>query len=98
MDVRGQAALVTGGGSGLGGATAQALAEAGAKVAVLDVNEGGAREVAGKIGGLAIKCDVTDIESASAAIKQAREKQGAPRVLVNCAGIGTPKRILGRDG
>ena len=98
MDVRGQAALVTGGGSGLGGATSQALAEAGAKVAILDVNEDGAREVAGKIGGFAIKCDVTDVESASAAIKQAREKQGAPRVLVNCAGIGTPKRILGRDG
>ena len=98
MDVRGQAALVTGGGSGLGGATALALAEAGAKVAVLDVSEAGAREIAGKIGGIAIKCDVTDPDGAAAAIKQAREKHGAPRVLVNCAGIGTAKRILGRDG
>src|SRR5216684_2183502 len=98
MDVRGQAALVTGGGSGLGGATALALAEAGAKVAVLDVNEAGAREIAGKIGGIAIKCDVTDPDGAAAAIKQAREKHGAPRVLVNCAGIGTANRILGRDG
>ena len=98
MDVRGQAALVTGGGSGLGGATAQALAERGAKVAVLDVNEAGAREIAGKIGGIAIKCDVTDVESATAAIEQAREKHGAARVLVNCAGIGIAKRILGRDG
>src|SRR6266849_5808385 len=98
MDVRGQAALVTGGGSGLGGATALALAEAGATVAVLDVNEAGAREIAGKIGGIAIKCNVTDPDGAAAAIKQAREKHGAPRVLVNCAGIGTAKRILGRDG
>src|SRR6266550_5344650 len=98
MDVRGQAALVTGGGSGLGGATALALAEAGAKVAVLDVNEAGAREIAGKIGGIAIKCDVTDPDGAAAAIKQARDKHGVPRVLVNCAGIGTAKRILGRDG
>src|SRR5436190_11810318 len=98
MDVRGQAALVTGGGSGLGGTTALALAEAGAKVAVLDVNEAGAREIASMMGGLAIRCDVTDTQSATAAIAQARDKHGAARVLVNCAGIGTAKRILGRDG
>src|SRR6266581_659533 len=98
MDVRGQAALVTGGGSGLGGATALALAEAGARVAVLDLNEAGAREIAGKIGGIGIKCDVTDPENAAAAIEQAREKHGAVRVLVNCAGVGVAKRILGRDG
>ncbi|HXN44423.1 MAG TPA: SDR family NAD(P)-dependent oxidoreductase, partial [Xanthobacteraceae bacterium] len=98
MDVRGQAALVTGGGSGLGGATASALAEAGAKVAVLDVNEAAAREIATKIGGIAIRCDVTDPSGAAAALGQAREKHGAARVLVNCAGIGAAKRILGRDG
>src|SRR5437762_9558335 len=98
MDIRGQAALVTGGGSGLGGATALALAEAGAKVAVLDVNEAGAREIAGKIGGVGIKCDVTDPQGAAAAIGQAREKHGAARVLINCAGVGVAKRILGRDG
>ncbi len=84
MDARGQAALVTGGGSGLGGATALALAGAGARVAVLDVNEASAREIAAKIGGIAIKCDVTDPESAAAALGQAREKHGAARVLVNC--------------
>src|SRR5262245_25362296 len=98
MDLKGQAAIVTGGGSGLGGTTALALADAGAKVAVLDVNEAGAREIADKIGGLAVQCDVTDVQSAAAAIAQARDKHGVARLLVNCAGIGTAKRILGRDG
>ena len=98
MDVSGQAALVTGGGSGLGGATAAELAKAGAKVAVLDVNESGARAVAGKLGGVGIKCDVTDPESAEAALAEARSKHGAARVLINCAGVGVAKRIIGRDG
>jgi len=98
MKIEGQAAIVTGGASGLGEATARELARLGAKVAVLDVNEAGAREIASKMGGLAIRCDVTDTQSATAAIAQARDKHGAARVLVNCAGIGTAKRILGRDG
>jgi NAD(P)-dependent dehydrogenase (short-subunit alcohol dehydrogenase family) len=98
MDVKGQAAIVTGGGSGLGAATADALAKAGAKVALLDVNLDGAKSVAAKIGGLAIKCDVTDSDGAAAAVKEARDKHGAARVLINCAGIGTPRRIVGRDG
>ncbi|MBX3521698.1 MAG: SDR family NAD(P)-dependent oxidoreductase [Xanthobacteraceae bacterium] len=98
MDVKGHAALVTGGGSGLGAATASALAAAGAKVALLDVNIDAARAHAAKIGGIAIKCDVSDSDSAVAALKEAREKHGVARVLINCAGIGTPKKILGRDG
>lgn len=98
MDVKGHAALVTGGGSGLGAATASALADAGAKVALLDVNIDAAKAHAAKIGGIAIKCDVSDSDSAVAAVKEAREKQGVARVLINCAGIGTPKKILGRDG
>lgn len=98
MDARGHAAIVTGGGSGLGAATAVALAGAGAKVAIFDVNLDGAKAVAGKIGGLAIKCDVTDADAAAAAVKEARDKHGAARILVNCAGIGTPRRIVGRDG
>lgn len=98
MDARGHAAIVTGGGSGLGAATAAALAGAGAKVAIFDVNLDGAKAVAGKIGGLAIKCDVTDADAAAAAVKEARDKHGAARILVNCAGIGTPRRIVGRDG
>lgn len=98
MDVKGHAALVTGGGSGLGAATATALAAAGAKVALLDVNLDAAKAHAAKIGGIAIKCDVSDSDSAVAAVKEAREKHGIARVLINCAGIGTPKKILGKDG
>lgn len=98
MDVKGHAALVTGGGSGLGAATAAALAAAGAKVALLDVNLEAAQAHAAKIGGIAIKCDVSDSDSAVAAVNEAREKHGIARVLINCAGIGTPKKILGRDG
>jgi NAD(P)-dependent dehydrogenase (short-subunit alcohol dehydrogenase family) len=98
MDCKGHAAIVTGGGSGLGAATAAALAAAGAKVAVLDVNLDGAKSVAAKIGGLAIRCDVTDSDGAAAAVKEARDKHGVARILINCAGIGTPRRIVGRDG
>ena len=98
MDVNGQAALVTGGGSGLGAATAEQLAKAGAKVALLDVNVEAAHEVAARIGGIAVRCDVADADGAAAAVAQARERHGAARVLVNCAGIGPAKRIVGRDG
>ena len=98
MDVNGQAAIVTGAGSGLGAATAAELARAGAKVALLDVNIDAAREVAGRIGGIAVRCDVGDADGAAAAIGEAREQHGAARILVNCAGIGPPKRIVGRDG
>ncbi len=98
MDIKGHAAIVTGGGSGLGAATAMALAREGAKVAVLDVNSDGAREVAGKIGGIAVKCDVADADGAAAAVAEARKAHGAARILINCAGVGTAKRIIGRDG
>jgi NAD(P)-dependent dehydrogenase (short-subunit alcohol dehydrogenase family) len=98
MNPHGHAALVTGGGSGLGAATAETLASAGAKVTILDVNIDAANAVAGKIGGLAIKCDVSDAEATQAAIKAAHERHGAARILVNCAGIGEAKRIVGREG
>jgi NAD(P)-dependent dehydrogenase (short-subunit alcohol dehydrogenase family) len=98
MNPSGHAALVTGGGSGLGAATAAALAKAGAKVALLDVNEAAMQEVAAKTGALAVKCDVTDADGAAMALARAKEKNGAARILVNCAGIGTAKRIVGRDG
>jgi NAD(P)-dependent dehydrogenase (short-subunit alcohol dehydrogenase family) len=98
MQVRGHAALVTGGGSGLGAGTARALASAGAKVAVLDVNLDGAEAVAREIGGIAIKCDVTSAEDGEKAVAQARAKHGAARVLVNCAGIAPASRIVGKEG
>jgi NAD(P)-dependent dehydrogenase (short-subunit alcohol dehydrogenase family) len=98
MDVKGQAEIVTGGGSGLGEASARALAAAGAKVAIFDVNEQAAAKVAAEIKGIAIKCDVADAASGVAAVKQAADAHGAARVLVNCAGIGPAKRIVGKDG
>jgi NAD(P)-dependent dehydrogenase (short-subunit alcohol dehydrogenase family) len=98
MEVAGQAALVTGGGSGLGAATARALAASGAKVAVLDINEAAAKDVAAAIGGIALRCDVAEAASAEAAMAVAGAAHGAARVLVNCAGIGTAQRIVGRDG
>jgi NAD(P)-dependent dehydrogenase (short-subunit alcohol dehydrogenase family) len=98
MDPKGHAAIVTGGGSGLGAATATELAARGAKVAVLDVNKDAAADVAKKIGGIAIACDVANSDAAVAAVKQARERHGVARILINCAGIGVAKRIIGRDG
>jgi NAD(P)-dependent dehydrogenase (short-subunit alcohol dehydrogenase family) len=98
MDVRGHGAIVTGGGSGLGAETARHLAAAGARVAVLDINEAAARAVAEEIGGLGIGCDVASAEAAEAAVARAAEAHGAARVLVNAAGIAPGKRIVGRDG
>ena len=88
MEIRGQAAIVTGGGSGLGAATAQALADAGARVTVLDANREAAEAVARRIDGLAATCDVTDAAAATAAMALAAQAYGPARLLVNCAGIG----------
>ena len=98
MRLSGVAAIVTGGGSGLGRATAEALAAKGARVAVFDLNPAAAEEAARAIGGVALVGDVADEASASAAIKRAEAAHGAARVLVNCAGIGVAKRVLGREG
>ena len=98
MQVKGHAAIVTGAGSGLGAATARALAAAGAKVALLDINEKAAGAVATEIGGLAVACNVADAASAEQAVATARAAHGAARILINCAGIGPAARIVGRDG
>src|SRR5579863_9830707 len=98
MKFSGIAAIVTGGGSGLGRATAEALAAKGARVAVLDLNPAAADEAAKATRGLAVCCDVADEASASAAIAKAEGAHGPARVLVNCAGIGVAKRVVGRDG
>lgn len=99
MDISGHAALVTGGGSGMGAETARALALAGAKVAVLDAQIEPARAVATEIDAVAVECDVTEATAVEAAVAQAREANGGPaRICVNCAGIATGKRIVGREG
>ena len=98
MEVAGHAALVTGGGSGMGAETARALARAGARVAVLDVNADGAARVAEETGGIALECDVADAASGEAAVAAAREAHGPARFLINCAGVGTPGRIVSRSG
>jgi NAD(P)-dependent dehydrogenase (short-subunit alcohol dehydrogenase family) len=98
MEIKGQAAIVTGGASGLGAATARALAAAGAKVAIVDVNQKAAAEVAIDINGIAIACDVADAASADAAVKKAAADHGPARILVNCAGVGPAKRIVGKEG
>lgn len=98
MQVEGTAAIVTGGGSGLGAATARALARAGAKVAVLDFNADTGKAVAEAIGGAYFECDVGDAAGAEAAIAAAAAAHGPARILVNCAGIGTAARVVGRDG
>jgi NAD(P)-dependent dehydrogenase (short-subunit alcohol dehydrogenase family) len=98
MKIEGQAALVTGGGSGLGEAVAKELARLGARVAVLDVNEAGARRVADEVGGLACRCDITDTPSVMAALDAAEAVHGPTRIVMNIAGIGTAKRVVGKDG
>jgi NAD(P)-dependent dehydrogenase (short-subunit alcohol dehydrogenase family) len=98
MQINGLAALVTGGGSGLGAATAAHLAALGCKVAVADINQAAAQTHARTIGGIGLACDVADAASAEAAFATARSAHGSLRILVNCAGVGTAGRIVGRDG
>ena len=98
MKIEGQVALVTGGASGLGAETARELARRGAKVTVLDRNGDGAKAVAAEIGGFGIACDITSTESIVAALDAARAAHGPARLVMNIAGIGTAKRLIGRDG
>lgn len=100
MKVQGNTFLITGGGSGLGAATAERLAAAGANVILADLNEEVSRQTEGKIGKTArfIKTDVTDTAQVEAAIKLAQETFGGLQGAVNCAGIGTAIRVVGREG
>jgi NAD(P)-dependent dehydrogenase (short-subunit alcohol dehydrogenase family) len=98
MKIEGQAALVTGGASGLGEATARELARRGAKVAVLDRNGELAAKVAGEIGGIACACDITDTASLTAALDKASAAHGPARLLMNIAGIGSARRVVAKDG
>lgn len=98
MNIQGQAAIVTGGASGLGEATARELARLGAKVAILDTNAELAAQVAAEIGGIACVCDITDTDSTAAALTQAEQAHGPARLLMSIAGIGTAKRVIQKDG
>lgn len=98
MQLKDVPAVITGGASGLGEAAARLLADHGAKVAIFDVQEEKARAIAKTLGGLAVTCDVTSPESAEAAFAEARAAHGPAGIAVNCAGIGVPAKILGKDG
>ncbi|WP_119152884.1 SDR family NAD(P)-dependent oxidoreductase [Caldimonas tepidiphila] len=98
MKLQGQAALVTGGASGLGAETARELARQGARVAVLDVNMEAGEALAREIGGIALACDITSSDSVQQALAAAREAHGPARILMNVAGIGGAKRLVAKDG
>jgi NAD(P)-dependent dehydrogenase (short-subunit alcohol dehydrogenase family) len=98
MDINGKAAIVTGGASGLGAETARALAAAGAKVAIFDMNEDAAKAVAAEIGGVAASVNVSDDATVEAAFNIAREAHGVARILVNCAGIGPAAKTVSSRG
>ena len=98
MRIEEQVAIVTGGGSGLGEAVARELARLGAKVAVLDVNVANAQRVAADIGGVGLAADITATASMNAALDAAEAALGSARIVMNIAGIGTAKRVVGKDG
>ena len=98
MNIEGQAAIVTGGASGLGGATVDMLAKAGAKVTIFDLNAELGEAKAAEVGGKFIKVNVTDESEVEAAIAEAEGLHGKARILVNCAGIGPPKKVIDREG
>ncbi len=91
------AAIVTGGASGLGAATAAMLAGAGCKVAILDMNREAGETLARSLGASFCLCDVTNDAAVSAAIDSARQRNGAERILVNCAGIAIGRKTVTRD-
>jgi NAD(P)-dependent dehydrogenase (short-subunit alcohol dehydrogenase family) len=97
MDLAGIAAIVTGGASGLGGATAKMLADGGAKVAIFDLNEEAGQAQATAIGGLFFKVNVTDDESVANGIAAAQAAHGVARILVNCAGVAPAIKTVGKE-
>lgn len=98
MDIRGNVAIITGGGSGLGAATARQLAQSGAKIAVLDINLNAAQLIANEIHGKAYSCNVSDAQNVEEILTQIQAQLGDIRICVNCAGIAPAKRIVGKEG
>jgi NAD(P)-dependent dehydrogenase (short-subunit alcohol dehydrogenase family) len=98
MKIAGLSAVVTGGASGLGGAVAQMLASEGAKVAIFDLNATQGEAKAREIGGRFVSVDVTDEAGVDAGLSEAEQHHGKARILVSCAGIGPPAKVIGKDG
>tara|TARA_B100000378_G_scaffold84133_1_gene66216 strand:- start:349 stop:1110 length:762 start_codon:yes stop_codon:yes gene_type:complete len=97
MDIRNMAAIVTGGASGLGKATAAMLAANGAKVAILDLNEEAANASAQEMGAIAFALNVADDAAVAAALDEAEKAHGVARILVNCAGIAPASKTVGKE-
>lgn len=98
MNTNGVIAVITGGSSGMGAQTARALANQGAKVVIFDLNEQAGKALAAELNGFYIKCDVTNNESVENAFNEIIQKLGAPRICINCAGVATPGKVVGREG
>ncbi|WP_242129090.1 SDR family NAD(P)-dependent oxidoreductase [Sphingobium sp. Sx8-8] len=98
MNIEGLAAIVAGGASGLGGATAERLAARGAKVTILDLNSDEGEAQAARLNGLFVRADVTSEEQVEAALDRAEAAHGTARILVNCAGIAPPAKVIGGGG
>lgn len=98
MQIQHCSAIVTGGASGMGAATARMLSKQGASVALFDLNLEAATKVAAEIGGIAVQCDVTNAESVEAAVLAAQAKQGPARICINCAGIVHGRRLVNKQG
>jgi NAD(P)-dependent dehydrogenase (short-subunit alcohol dehydrogenase family) len=98
MDIKNCAAIVSGGASGMGAATARMLSKAGAKVALFDLDLAAAKVVAAEINGIAVECNVVDSASVEKAIEEAKNKQGSARICINCAGIVRGRRIVSQKG
>ena len=97
MNIHGKVIIITGGASGLGAASARAAHAKGAKVVIADVNEALGMALATELGGAFVRCDVTQ-EADAIAVVAAAQALGELRGLVNCAGVGTPEKVVGRDG
>ena len=97
MNIKGMPAIVTGGASGLGNATARMLADAGAKVSIFDLNEEIGQKAAQELGGAYFKVNVADDESVGEGLKRAFEQHGTARILVNCAGVAPAVKTVGKE-
>jgi NAD(P)-dependent dehydrogenase (short-subunit alcohol dehydrogenase family) len=98
MDIKNNTAIVTGGASGMGAATAKLLSQGGAKVAIFDLDVKAGNQLAAAINGIAIECDVTQEDSVAKAISETTERLGTARICINCAGIARAKRMVNQQG